>query len=94
MIDDDGDLSTGTRIKKVNHWVVPSSNHCYTCGSMDCNPVPTEKLKEYLHTTNSQTEEEVGGCETKQLDAKIQSVKITACKDTHMFVIKNISLRV
>ena len=38
MIDVDGDLSTGTRIKKVNHWVVPSSNHCYTCGSMDCNP--------------------------------------------------------
>ena len=57
-------------------------------------PFPQKKLKEYLHTTNSQTEEEVGGSETKQLDAKIQSVKITACKDTHMFVMKNISLRV
>ena len=38
-------------------------------------PFPHIKQKEYLHTTNSQTEEEVAGSETKQRDAKIQSVK-------------------
>jgi len=53
-----------------------------------------KETPKYLHTTNSQTEEEVGGSETKQLDAKIHTVKITACKDSHMFVMKNLSLRV
>jgi hypothetical protein len=64
------------------------------CGQGSSRPMQKKETPKYLHTTNSQTEEEVGGSETKQLDAKIHTVKITACKDSHMFVMKNQSLRV
>ena len=52
---------------------------------MDSYPVPRKQnnqTNKKLHATNSHTEEEVGGSETKQLGARIQSVKLNHEKGT------------
>ena len=77
MINDEhGHIFNGTRIEE-RHRVVPAPQLYNVVYGQLSRPAQNK-----LHTTNSQTEEEVGGSETKQPGAKIQPVNLNHEKGT------------